>query len=118
MSNGMIGGRLTEVMFEQRPAKTKVLSHTTTWGKRIPHRANSNVPEAGTCLRCLGKSKRSWSGDHHCNSEMTEWHLNQDGSSEGGKKRAGSGWGKAIESFREGWIEWQHMSMTSQWMHT
>lgn len=49
-------------MSEQRPTKkqsTKPHSHT---GKRIPDRANSDVPEAGTYLGYLGKSKAAGFG--------------------------------------------------------
>lgn len=61
MSNGVIRGRLTEVMFEQRPEERKRPRHTGPWRKRIPDRKNSkyNGSEAHPHLGCSGKSKEA-----------------------------------------------------------
>lgn len=43
--------------------------------------------------RVFGEEQKK-SGDHCCNSDKTEWYVNQDGGSGDGKKGADSGWGK------------------------
>lgn len=102
MLDGMMEEGLTDLSKDLQ--KRRVPSHTATRGKRIPDRANSDVPEAGTYLGYLGKSKAVGFGTTVV--IQTRWQGTSMRMLVLEMLRRELFWvGKAIESIRKGWKE-------------